>query len=173
MFHTEFRPDQIHPSVFVGQGAVIVGDVTLAESCSVWFHATLRADTSPISVGPGTNIQEGAMFHADPGYPAVIGRRVTIGHGALIHGAKVGDNTLIGMRAVLLNGVVVGENCLVGAKALLTEGKEFPPGSLILGSPARRIRALTPQEIEQNRRNAAVYVERARAFKAAGWHRHG
>lgn len=170
MFQTKFRPDQIHPSVFIGQGAVIVGDVTLAEACSVWFNATLRGDTTPIKIGPGTNIQEGAIFHADPGYPAIIGGGVTIGHGAVIHGAKVGNNILIGMRAVLLNGVVLGENCLVGANALLTENKVFPPGSLILGSPASAIRLLTPEEIERNRRTAAIYVERARAFKAAGWH---
>lgn len=164
MFHTQFRPNQIHPSVFVAQGAVIVGDVTLAKECSVWFNASLRGDTDPITVGPQTNIQEGAILHADPGYPTIIGTGATIGHGAVVHGCAVGANSLVGIRAVLLNGVVVGENCIVGANALLTQGKEFPPGSLILGLPARMVRALTPAEIEANRATARRYVERSRAF---------
>ncbi len=110
-FHTEFRADQIHPTAFVAQGAIIVGDVTLAEACSVWFNATLRGDTTAISIGSHSNIQDTCVLHADPGFPAKVGAGVTVGHGAIIHGATVGDNTLIGMKAVLLNGVVVGKNC--------------------------------------------------------------
>lgn len=166
MFQTEFRPEQIHPTAFIAQGAVIVGDVTLAEEVSVWFNATLRGDSTPLTIGPRTNIQEGCIFHADPGFPAIIGAGVTVGHGAVVHGAKVGDNTLIGIRSVLLNGVVVGENCIIGAGALLTQGKHFPAGSLILGSPAQVIRPLTPEEIERNRHSAAEYVKRSRAFMA-------
>lgn len=165
MFQTEFRPKQIHPSVFIAQGVVIVGDVTVGEDCSVWFNATLRGDIEPITVGPGTNIQEGAIFHVDPGYPVVVGSGATIGHGAVIHGARVGDNTLIGIRAVILNGAVIGENSLVGANSLVTEGKVFPPGSLILGTPAKVLRALTPEEIARNRNSAEVYIKRARGFK--------
>ena len=116
-------------------------------------------------MGPRTNIQEGCILHADPGYPTVIGSGVTVGHGAVVHGARVGDNTLIGIRAVLLNGVEVGENSLVGACALLTEGKKYPPNSLILGMPAKVVRELTLDEIEANRGSAGRYVERARAFK--------
>ena len=115
-------------------------------------------------MGPRTNIQEGCILHADPGYPTVIGSGVTVGHGAVVHGAQVGDNTLIGIRAVLLNGVEVGENSLVGACALLTEGKKYPPNSLILGMPAKVVRGVTPEEIEANRGSAGRYVERARAF---------
>jgi len=166
VFNTQFRPEQIHPSVFVAQGAVIVGDVSLAEECGVWFNATLRGDTDPIVVGPRTNIQEGAILHADPGFPTVIAAGVTVGHGAVVHGVKVGANSLIGIRAILLNGVVVGENCIVGANALLTPGKQFPAGSLILGFPAKVVRELTPAEIEGNRHTAQRYVERAQAFKA-------
>ncbi|MCK6625049.1 MAG: gamma carbonic anhydrase family protein [Anaerolineae bacterium] len=164
MFHTQFRPEQIHPTAFIAPGVVIVGDVTLDEECSVWFNATLRGDTTPLTIGPRTNIQEGCIFHADPGFPVIVGAGATIGHGAVIHGAQVGDNTLIGIRSVLLNGVVVGENCIVGACALLTQGKEFPPGSLIIGAPAKVVRELTPAEIEGNRRAAEEYVKRSRAF---------
>ncbi len=165
MFQTTFRPELVHTTVFIAQGVIIVGDVTLAEEASVWFNSTLRGDTTPLTIGPRTNIQEGCILHADPGFPAILGAGVTVGHGAVVHGAKIGDNTLIGIRAVLLNGVVVGENCIVGAGALLTEGKEFPPGSLILGTPAQVKRPLTPAEIERNRLTAATYVQRARAFR--------
>jgi carbonic anhydrase/acetyltransferase-like protein (isoleucine patch superfamily) len=164
MFNTQFRPDQVDSTAFIAQGVVIVGDVTLAAECSVWFNSTLRGDTTPIRIGSRTNIQEGCILHADPGFPAIIGDDVTVGHGAIVHGAKVGNNTLIGMRAVLLNGVVVGENSIVGACSLLTEGKVFPAGSLILGTPARVVRSLTPEEIEANGVTAAHYVERSRAF---------
>jgi carbonic anhydrase/acetyltransferase-like protein (isoleucine patch superfamily) len=166
LIQTEFRPELIHPTVFIAPGAVVVGEVTLEAEVSVWFNATLRGDTTPVTIGPGSNIQEGCILHADPGFPAIIGAGVTVGHGAVVHGARIGDNTLIGIRSVLLNGVIVGENCIVGACALLTEGKEYPPGSLILGIPARVIRPLTPEEIERNRLSARGYVEKARAFKA-------
>ncbi len=165
-FHTTFRRNQIDPSVFIAPGAIIVGDVTLSAECSVWFHASLRGDAEAILVGPRTNIQEGVIFHADPGYPAVVGTGVTIGHGAIVHGARIGNNCVIGMRATLLNGSTIGENSLVGAGALVTEGKQFPPGVLILGAPAKVVRELTPEEIERNRRAADVYVARARAFSA-------
>ncbi|MBI5928102.1 MAG: gamma carbonic anhydrase family protein [Chloroflexi bacterium] len=164
MFSTQFRPDQIHPTTFIATGAVIVGDVTLAELTSVWFNAVLRGDTTPITIGPRTNIQDGAILHADPGFPAEIGEGVTIGHGAIVHGAKVGSNTVIGMGAILLNGSVVGENCIVGAGALITEGKIFPAGSLILGSPAKAIRELTEDDINRNYLSAETYVMRSRAF---------
>lgn len=169
---TQFLANQVHPSVFIGQGAVIVGDVTLEELCSVWFNATLRGDTTPIRIGPRTNIQEGSILHADPGFPTIIGSGVTVGHGAVIHGAQVGDNSLVGIRAVLLNGVKVEENCIIGANSLLTQGKVFPAGSLILGSPAKVVRELTAEEIESNRVAAAHYVKHGRAFKATATHQH-
>ncbi len=165
-FHTTFRPEQIHPTVFLAQGAIIVGDVTLAEGCGVWFHASLRGDVEPIQIGARTNIQEGAIFHVDPGFPVTVGVGVTIGHGAIVHGATVGDNVIIGMHATVLNGAVIGADSLVGANSLVTEGKQFPAGSLIIGSPARVVRALTPEEIARNRLSAETYVQRAAAFKA-------
>ena len=167
-YNTQFRPDLIASTAFIARGVVIVGEVTLAEETSVWFNATLRGDNEPIEVGSRSNVQEGAIFHADPGFPAVVGSGVTVGHGAVIHGATVGDNSIIGMRAVLLNGARVGENCIVGANSLLTEGKTFPPGSLIIGSPAKVVRSLAPEEIEQIAAAAESYVKRSRAFMASG-----
>jgi len=164
---TLFHPEQVHPSAFIAAGALVVGDVTLGQQASVWFNATLRGDVESISVGPRSNIQEGCILHADPGYRTVIGAGVTVGHGAVVHGAQVGDNCIVGIRAVLLNGSVVGENSIVGACALLTEGKVYPPGSLILGAPARVVRELTVAEIDANRSSAARYVERAAAFGQA------
>jgi len=165
-FHTEFRPQQIHSTVFLAQGAIVVGDVTLSEECSVWFHASLRGDVEPIFIGSCTNIQEGAIFHVDPGFLVQVGSGVTVGHGAIVHGATIGDNVIVGMRATILNGAVIGADSIVGANSLVTEGKHFPAGSLIIGSPARVVRALTPEEIEHNRRAAETYVKRAAAFKA-------
>ena len=164
-FDFEFHPDQVAPDALIAPGAVVVGDVTLAVASSVWFNATLRGDVERIVVGAGSNIQEGSILHADPGFPCEIGAGVTVGHGAVVHGARVGDNCIIGIRAVLLNGSEVGENSIVGACALLTEGKKYPPNSLILGIPAKVVRQLAPEEIEANRGSAARYVQRAAAFK--------
>lgn len=164
MFDTEFRPNQIHATAFVAKNVIIVGDVTIGAESSVWFNSSLRADDTPITIGERTNIQEGCIFHADPGYPLILGDGVTVGHGAVVHGAQVGHNSLIGIRAVLLNGVVVGENCLVGAGTLLTPGKVFPAGSLILGSPGKVVRQLTESEIADLGKTAATYVKRAEAF---------
>jgi len=163
---TRYRPHQVHPSAWLAPSAIVVGDVTLGEECGVWFNASLRGDMEAILIGPRTNIQEGVIFHADPGYPAIVGADVTIGHGAIVHGARIGDHAVIGMRAVLLNGAVIGPQSLVGAGSLVTEGKTFPAGVLILGSPAKVVRDLTPDEIERNARAAAVYVQRAKSFRS-------
>ena len=151
----------IHPTVFIAPGAAVTGEVRLAEESSVWFNATLRGDIEPLIIGARTNIQDGCVFHTSQGFPVVLGEGVTVGHAAVIHGASVGTNTLVGISAVLLNGVKVGENCLIAAGSVLTEGKHFPAGSLILGTPARVVRALRPEEIEYNRSAAERYVRRA------------
>jgi len=164
-FQTTHRPEQLHPTVFVAKHAIIVGDVTLAEECGVWFHATLRGDVEPIRIGARTNIQEGAVLHVDPGYPVTVGAGVTIGHRAIVHGATIHDNVIIGMGSTILNGAQIGENSIVGANALVTEGKQFPPGSLILGSPAKVVRALTAEEIARIQQGAETYVARAAAFR--------
>ncbi|MAS35867.1 MAG: gamma carbonic anhydrase family protein [Anaerolineaceae bacterium] len=165
IFHTRYRPQQVHPSVFIATGAVVVGDVLLDQDASVWFNAVLRGDTETLHIGAGTNIQDGAILHADPGYPTIIGTGCTVGHRAIVHGAQVGDNTLVGMGAILLNGVEVGANCIIGAGALLTQHKTFPAGSMILGSPAKVVRELTDDEIRANQSSAASYVLKAKAFK--------
>lgn len=165
-FQTTFRPEQVDPTVFIAPHAVIIGDVTLAAGCSVWFHATLRGDVEPIQIGANSNLQEGVVVHVDPGFAVTIGMGVTVGHRAIVHGATIQEHVIIGMGSTVLNGAVIGSDSIVGANALVTEGKVFPPGSLILGSPAKVVRALTPAEIERIRQSAATYVQRAAAFKA-------
>lgn len=167
MFSTQYRPELIDESVFIAAGAVVVGDVHLGAEVGIWFNAVLRGDIEAITVGERTNIQDLCMVHGDYGSAAHIGPGCTIGHSAIIHGARVHANTLIGMGAILLNDVEVGENCIVGAGSLLTQGKKFPPGMLILGSPAKVVRPLTEAEIEANRRSALDYAEKAAGFKAA------
>ena len=166
-FDTRFRPHQVHSSVFLATGTIVIGDVTIKANASVWFNAVLRGDTEALTIGVGSNIQDGVIMHADPGFSTIIGAGCTIGHGAIVHGARIGDNTLVGMGAIILNGVNVGENCIIGAGALLTQGKIFPPGSLVLGSPARATRGLTADEIAANYASAEGYVAKANAFKAA------
>lgn len=163
-----FRPEQTHVSVYIAPGAVVVDDVTIGADASVWFNAVLRGDCSPIRIGQGTNVQDGAVLHADPGFPCELGDGVTVGHGAVVHGAVVGANTVIGMKAVVQNGAQIGENSIVAVGAVVTEGSQFPPGSLVMGVPAKLKRPLEPHEIELNRLSAAHYVENGREFAAAG-----
>ncbi|HEV3106436.1 MAG TPA: gamma carbonic anhydrase family protein [Trinickia sp.] len=161
----EYAPT-IHESVFIADTATIIGKVTVEENASVWFGAAIRGDNEPITIGTGSNVQEGAVLHADPGYPLTIGANVTVGHQAMLHGCTIEQGALIGIQAIVLNGAVIGRNCLVGAGAVVTEGKVFPERSLILGSPARVVRELTDAEVAGLGRAAAVYVERRADFKA-------
>lgn len=146
-------------SVFIAPGALVIGDVTLGEESSVWYHSTVRGDDAPITVGKRTNIQDNTMLHVDKGIPLVIGEGCSIGHGAILHGCQIGDNTLVGMGAVILNQAKIGSNCIIGAGALVTQGKEIPDNSLVLGSPGKVVRSLTQEEIEKNQHNAQVYVQ--------------
>lgn len=163
----KFCAELVHPSAFIARGAVVVGDVTLEEESSIWFNAVLRGDCAPIRVGPQSNVQDGCILHADPGFPCTLGSGVTVGHGAVVHGATVGDNVVVGMKAVVQNGAKIGENSIIGVGAVVTEGVEIPPGSLVLGVPGKWKRELMPPEIEMNRLAAAHYVENAKAFAAA------
>jgi carbonic anhydrase/acetyltransferase-like protein (isoleucine patch superfamily) len=156
---------EIDPSAFVADTATLVGRITLAANASVWFGATLRGDNERITIGENSNVQEGTVMHTDPGYPLDIGRNVTIGHQAMLHGCTVGDGSLIGIQAVVLNGARIGKGCLVGAGALVTEGKEFPDHSLILGSPAKVVRTLTQEDLLRLEATAASYVARGALFK--------
>ncbi|KAA3512021.1 gamma carbonic anhydrase family protein [Agrobacterium rosae] len=149
---------------WVAPDANVIGSVTLEEDVGIWFGATLRGDNEPITVGRGSNIQEGVMVHADPGFPAKIGEGCTIGHHAIIHGCTIGDNSLVGMGAIVLNGAKIGKNCLIGANALVTEGKEFPDNSLIVGSPARAIRTLDDAAVDGLRKSAENYVRNWQRF---------
>jgi carbonic anhydrase/acetyltransferase-like protein (isoleucine patch superfamily) len=149
---------------WVAPDANVIGAVTLGEDVGIWFGTTLRGDNERITVGRGTNIQEGVMVHSDPGFPASIGEGCTIGHHAIVHGCTIGDNSLIGMGATVLNGAKIGKNCLVGANALVTEGKEFPDNSLIVGAPAKAIRTLDEAAIEGLRRSAENYVANWKRF---------
>lgn len=159
-------PD-IHDSAWVADNARVVGNVRLAADVSVWFGAVIRGDqTEAITVGARSNIQDGAVLHSDPGQPLRVGEDVTVGHQAMLHGCTVGDGSLIGIGATVLNGAVIGRGCLVGAGALVTEGKVFPDHSLIIGSPAKVARALSPEQVQGLLRSAELYVKRSRVYQA-------
>ncbi len=157
---------QLADDVYVAPNASVIGDVVLAAQVSVWFGVVIRGDVERIVVGRGSNIQDNSVLHSDPGAPLTVGELVTVGHMVTLHGCHVGDGTLIGMGASVLNRARIGQNCLVGAQALITEGKEFPDGVLIVGSPARAIRALTPEELERIAGNRQRYIERAKRYRA-------
>ena len=140
------RPPTLGPGVYVARGAVVVGDVTLGEGSSVWYHAVLRGDINRIVVGRHTNIQDNAVVHLADDYPCRLGDCVTVGHGAIVHACTVNDQVLVGMGATILDGAVIGEQTIIGARALVTEGTRIPPGSLALGAPAKVVRALTAGE---------------------------
>ena len=159
-------------TAWVADSAQVIGNVVLGDQASVWFGTVVRGDMERITIGAGSNIQDTSVLHADTGQPLVIGERVTVGHQAVLHGCTVGDESLIGIGAIVLNGAKIGRNCLVGAGALVTEGKEFPDGSLIVGSPAKAVRVLTPEQIEGLRQSAQHYIDNARRFQT-GLHKIG
>jgi carbonic anhydrase/acetyltransferase-like protein (isoleucine patch superfamily) len=149
---------------WVAPSASVIGKVTLGEGVGVWFGSVLRGDTEPITVGRDTNVQDLCVFHTDRGFPLTIGAGCTIGHRAILHGCTIGENTLIGMGAIVLNGARIGDNCLVAAGALITEGREVPSGSLVMGAPGKPVRQLSADEIERNRSSAAHYVANWRRY---------
>jgi carbonic anhydrase/acetyltransferase-like protein (isoleucine patch superfamily) len=159
------RIPRIHASAFVHEMAVVIGDVTLGPNCSVWPFATLRGDNEPITLGRNSNVQESCTLHTDPGFALRIGEGVTVGHHVMLHGCTIGDDSLIGIQAVILNGAVIGRNCLVGAATLVTEGKQIPDGSLVLGSPGKVIRTLEARDLERSRAAAQSYASRSAEYR--------
>jgi carbonic anhydrase/acetyltransferase-like protein (isoleucine patch superfamily) len=153
-------------SNWIAPDAVLIGRVRLGREAGIWFGAVLRGDNEPIAIGARTNVQEHTVMHTDMGFPLTVGEGCTIGHRAMLHGCTIGENSLVGMGAIVLNGARIGANSLVGAGALVTEGKEFPERSLIVGSPAKAIRTLDDAAVERLRQSAAHYVENGRRFRA-------
>ena len=156
---------KIDPSVFIADTARVVGEVTIGKSASVWFSAVVRGDIAPVVIGEASNVQDGAVLHVGHGFPCILGRRVTIGHGAMVHGATVKDDVMIGIGAIVLNGAVIGEHSLVAAGAVVTEGTVIPPGSLVMGLPARVVRPLTQKQRDSIKAAAENYVKTSREYK--------
>lgn len=165
LYQLDEHSPQIAEGAWVADSAEVMGQVRIGARASVWFNTVVRADNALIDIGAETNIQDGTVLHCDPGKPLHIGQGVTVGHNVMLHGCTVGDHSLIGIGAVVLNEAVIGKNCLVGAGALVTEGKTFPDGSMILGSPAKAVRQLTPEQIEGLQRIAQGYVQNAERYR--------
>ncbi|MCO8121354.1 gamma carbonic anhydrase family protein [Stieleria sp. TO1_6] len=170
-FQLEFRADQIAASAFIAANATVLGDVSIGDESSVWFGAVVRGDTERIQIGQQSNIQDMSVLHADPGVPCVIGDRVTIGHAAIVHGATIEDDVLVGMRAVVLNGAKIGRGSVIAAGAVVTEGAQIPPGSMVTGMPAV-VRGPVKQRHDEMIRHAAEhYVQAGAAYRKAADHR--
>ncbi len=174
MTDSDARLFQVHPDMagrvcrrggaFVADNATVVGDVRLGKDVSVWFGVTIRGDDAAIEIGEGTNVQDNTCIHCDPGAPNVIGKGVTIGHGAIVHGLEIGDYTMVGMGSVVLGGSRIGEYSMIGAGAVVREGAVIPPRSVVLGVPGKIVREVTDEEAEGMRRRAGHYVERAASY---------
>ena len=162
----EGHTPEISPECFVAENAAVIGEVKLGKNSSVWFGAVIRGDEDSITVGEGTSIQDNAVLHCDPGGQVVLGKNVTVGHSALVHGCTVGDNSLIGMHATILNHAVVGKNCIIGAGALVPEGMVIPDNSVAVGVPARVIKTIRDDQLAHNIENAKAYVEMGRQHAA-------
>lgn len=156
---------EIDPSAYITDNASIIGKVKIDAKANIWFGAVIRGDNELIHIGENSNLQEGCVLHTDPGFPLSVGKNVTVGHQAMLHGCTIGEGSLIGIQAIILNGAKIGKNCLVGAGALITEGKEFPDNCLIVGSPAKVIRQLSEETIQGIRNNTEHYVKRGQEYK--------
>lgn len=161
----EMKVDIAGEDFFVAPSADVIGNVRLENNASVWFNAVVRGDNELITIGENSNVQDCSVLHTDPKFPLTIGKNVTIGHKVMLHGCTIGDNSLIGINAVVLNGAKIGKNCLIGANSLVTEGKEIPDGSLVMGSPAKVVKTLSSDQQSQLLRSAEIYVEKFRQFK--------
>lgn len=165
IYELDGQSPKLGKNAWVADSAQVIGKVTLEENVSVWFGTIIRGDSEKIHIGRGSNIQDASVLHADEGVPLTLGENVSVGHKVMLHGCTVGDGSLIGIGAVVLNHAKIGKNCLVGAGALVTEGKEFPDGSMILGSPAKAVKQLSPEQIAGLQRIATHYVENAAHYR--------
>ena len=162
----ERRVELLGAHHYVAYDATLVGSITLHADVSVWFKVVIRAENDRITIGEGTNVQDGSVLHVDPGYPMTLGRQVTIGHKVMLHGCTVGDGSLVGINSVVMNGARIGAGALIGANTLIPEGREIPPGVLVLGSPGKIVRELKHEEKDYLLGIAKGYVERSRLYKA-------
>jgi len=165
IYELDGHTPQLGKNTYVADSAQVIGKVTLEENASVWFGTIIRGDSEHIKIGRNSNIQDASVLHADEGVPLTLGENVSVGHKVMLHGCTVGDGSLIGIGAVVLNHARIGKNCLVGAGALVTEGKEFPDGSMILGSPAKAVKQLSPEQIAGLQRIAQHYVDNAERYR--------
>jgi carbonic anhydrase/acetyltransferase-like protein (isoleucine patch superfamily) len=161
------RVPSIGEGAWIAENATVAGSVSLGDRVNIWFGAIVRGDNDPITIGENTNIQDGSVLHTDDGVPLTIGKNVTVGHMAMLHGCTIGDNSLIGINAVILNGAVIGKHCLIGAKALVAENKVIPDRSLVVGTPGRIIRTLTDEEVAKFEISAKAYIEAAAQYEAS------
>jgi carbonic anhydrase/acetyltransferase-like protein (isoleucine patch superfamily) len=150
---------------FIAPTATVIGDVTLGEDTGIWFGAVVRGDKDRIEIGAGSNVQDNAVVHTSKGYPTRVGKEVSVGHGAILHGCTIGDRVLVGMGAIVMNGAVVGEDSIIAAGAVVTEGTVIPPGSVVMGVPAKVVKQATPEQREGIRRNAESYIALARSYR--------
>lgn len=150
---------------FIADNATVIGSVIIHSDVSIWFNAVIRGDNDLITIGEGTNIQDGAVLHTDEGIPLNIGKGITVGHQAMLHGCTIGENSLIGINAVILNNAVVGKNCIIGANSLITQGKVIPDNSMVLGSPGKIVREVNEEEIEELKHSAEHYIQNYKRFK--------
>lgn len=155
---------KLNGECFMADNATVIGSVVIEADASIWFNAVVRGDCDLITIGEGSNVQDGSVLHTDPGIKLTIGKGVTVGHMVMLHGCDIGDNSLIGIKSVILNGAKIGKNCIIGANTLIAEGKEIPDNSLVVGSPGRIKRELTEQEIQINQISAMGYVEKSRKY---------
>ena len=165
IFELDGNAPQIGDGAWVAESAEVIGMVVLHKNASIWPQVVVRGDNDHIQIGEGSNVQDASVLHTDPGYPLMIGKQVTVGHKVMLHGCQIGDGSLIGIGAVILNGAKIGKNCLVGAGALVTEGKEFPDGSMILGSPAKAVKMLSPEQIAGINDIAGRYIKNALRYQ--------
>jgi carbonic anhydrase/acetyltransferase-like protein (isoleucine patch superfamily) len=165
IYDFENHTPELHKDSWVASNAVLIGKVILKKDANIWFNVVLRGDIEPITIGEGSNVQDGSVFHTDPGCPLILGKNVTVGHMVMLHGCEVADDTLIGIGSIILNKAKIGKNCIIGANTLIPENKVIPDRSLVLGSPGKIIRQVTDKEIEEIKENAKHYVENYKRYK--------